>query len=117
MTGLIVIITIILLAVIVLQIGRLSEIAERIRGEEEVQTQKNNRTAMWCLVFLVGFLIFCVVSAWIYKDRMLGYGPHAAASAHGGSLDGLFNVTLIYTGIVFVLTHIALFWFSYKLII
>ena len=45
---------------------------------------------------------------------MLGYGPHTAASAHGNTLDRLFDVTLFFTGIVFVLTHIALFYFAYK---
>jgi len=114
MIGLIVILTIILLAVIVVQIARISEIAAKIRGEAEVEAQKNNRTAFYFLVFLVGFLIFCVGSAWYYKNVMLGYGPHQSASAHGGLLDSLFNVTLFFTGIVFVLTHIALFWFSYK---
>ncbi len=114
MTGLIVILTVVLLAVIVVQIGRVSELAASIRGEREVYLQKNNRTGFFLLLFMVGFLIYCVVSAWMYKDSMLGYGPHAAASEHGGSLDSLFNVTLGITGIVFVLTHIALFWFSYK---
>ncbi len=114
MIGLIVILTIILLAVIVVQIARITEIAAKIRGEEEVEAQNNNRTAFYCLVFLVGFLVFCVGSAWYYKNVMLGYGPHDSASAHGGALDSLFNITLFFTGIVFVLTHIALFWFSYK---
>ena len=114
MTGLIIILTIILLAVIIVQIARITEIAAKIRGEEEVAAQKNNRTAFYFLVFLIGFLIFCVGSAWYYKNVMLGYGPHKAASAHGGSLDSLFNITLFFTGIVFVLTHIYLFWFCYK---
>ncbi|NNE13874.1 MAG: OmpA family protein [Saprospiraceae bacterium] len=114
MIGLIATLTIILLAVIIVQIARISEIAAKIRGEEEVEAQKNKRTAFYCLVFLIGFLIFCVGSAWYYKNSMLGYGPHEAASAHGNSLDRLFDLTLFFTGIVFVLTHIALFWFSYK---
>ncbi len=45
---------------------------------------------------------------------MLGYGPHKPASAHGGVLDDLFNVTLLFCGIVFVLTHIALFYLAYR---
>ena len=114
MIGLIAILIVILLAVIVVQIGRVSELAAKIRGEQEVYLQKNNRTGVYLVIFMVGFLIFCVVSAYIYKDRMLGYGPHEAASAHGIDLDSLFNLTLFFTGIVFVLTHIALFWFSYK---
>ena len=114
MIGLVAILIVILLGVILVQLGRVSELAAKIRGEEEVYFQQNNRTGFYFLVFLVVFLIFCVASAWMYKDRMLGYGPHAAASAHGTELDSLFNITLFFTGIVFVLTHIALFWFSYK---
>jgi len=54
------------------------------------------------------------VSAWYYKDAMLGYGPHQSASEHGGTLDSLFNVTLFFTGIVFVVTQILTFWYAYK---
>ncbi len=114
MIGLITILTLILLAVIIVQIGKISELAGKIRGEEVVNAERNNRTAVYLMIFLVVFLVFCFASAWWYKDSMLGYGPHQAASAHGGSLDGLFNITLFFTGIVFVATHIALFWFSYK---
>ena len=114
MTGLVAILIIVLIAVIVVQIGRLSEIAAKIRGEEEVEQRDNNKTAVYMLLFLVAFLAFCFISGWMYKDRMLGYGPHQAASEHGSSLDSIFNITLFWTGIVFVITHIALFWFSYK---
>lgn len=114
MIGLVATLILILIAVIIVQIGRLSELAARIRGEEAVEEQKNNSTAVYLLIFMVAFLAFCIISAWLYKDRMLGYGPHGAASAHGGSLDSIFNWTLVFTGIVFVITHIALFWFSYK---
>jgi len=114
MTGLVILAIVILLAIIMVQLGKLSEVSAVIRGEELVEHQQNNRTAFYMLIFLVVFLIFCVASAWMYKDRMLGYGPHESASAHGGDLDSLFNVTLFFTGIVFVITHIALFWFSYK---
>jgi len=114
MIGLIATLILILIAVIIVQIGRLSELAAKIRGEEAVEEQKNNSTAFYLLIFMVGFLAFCFISAWVYKDRMLGYGPHMAASEHGGALDSIFNWTLVFTGIVFVITHIALFWFSYK---
>ena len=114
MIGLLIVGIILLIGIIVVQIGRVSELAARIRGEEEVERRTNNSTAVWLMIFMVVFLIFCVVSAVYYKNDMLGYGPHAAASEHGGSIDSLFNVTLFFTGIVFILTHIALFWFAYK---
>lgn len=114
MTALIIILTILLLVVIIVQIGRVTELAARIRGEEVVE-QKNNRTqGNSLLLFGVGFLILSIGSALVYKNYMLGYGPHQAASAHGGQLDSLFSTTLFFTGIIFVLTHIALFYFSWK---
>ena len=114
MTYLIAFAIIFLLGVIVVQIGKVSDLAAKIRGEEEVATQDNNRTAFWLLVFMVVFLVGCVASAIYYKDVMLGYGPLTAASEHGVEVDYLFNVTLFFTGIIFVITHILLFWYPYK---
>lgn len=113
MTILITILSVILLAVVVVQIGKVTELASKLRGEEIAEQESNNRTANWLLIFGAAFLILCIWSAWHYKNYMLGYGPHEAASAHGGELDSIFSITLFFTGIVFVLTQIALFWFSY----
>ncbi|MFZ1751679.1 MAG: OmpA family protein [Saprospiraceae bacterium] len=103
-----------LLAVVVVQIGKLSELAARIRGEETVERANNNTQGKALVVFMVVFLVGCIWSAWHYKNSMLGYGPLSSASAHGFELDRIFNVTLIVTGIVFVITHILLFWYAYK---
>lgn len=113
-TGLLIIGCIILIAIVVVQIGKVTELATKIRGEEEVQYEANKRNGVLSLIFLVVFLIFCFWSAIHYRPWMLGYGPHEAASAHGGELDSIFNITLFFTGIVFVITHIVLFWFAYK---
>lgn len=114
MTGLVAILIVVLIAVIIVQIGRLTEIANQIRGEEEVAERNNNTTAFYFLLFLIAFLLYCIISAYMYKDRMMGYGPHQSASEHGAGLDSIFNTTLIWTGIVFVITHIFLFWFTFK---
>jgi len=114
MTALLAIISILLIAVIAVQIGKVTELAAKIRGEEEVQEMDNKRTSVWLLVFMVVFLVACVWSAVYYKNYMLGYGPHTSASEHGADLDWIFKVTLFFTGIVFIATQIALFYFSYK---
>jgi cytochrome c oxidase subunit 2 len=114
MIGLIITGIILLIGVIVVQIGKVSQLAAEIRGEEEVARRSNESQAKWLVIFMVVFLVFCVVSALYYKNSMLGYGPHEAASKHGVEIDSLFDMTLFFTGIVFVLTHIALFWFAYK---
>lgn len=103
-----------LLAYILIQVSKVRDLSAKIRGEATVEAQNNDRSALYLMVFMIVFLLLSVLSAWYYKDVMLGYGPHSAASEHGDSLDFLFNITLFFTGIVFVLTHIYLFWFSYK---
>lgn len=113
-TGFIAILILVILAVVVVQIGKISDLAAKIRGEEEVAQQANDTTAVWLVGFMVLFLIGTIWSAVYYKDVMLGYGPHSAASAHGGEIDGLFNATLGVTFIVFFITHVLLFWYSYK---
>lgn len=112
--GLLVIICLILLAIVAVQIGRVTELAAKIRGEEEMQEQSNKRHGFIGMVFMIVFLVGCVWSSLYYKNWMLGYGPHESASAHGGSLDDLFDITLFFTGIVFVITQILLFYFANK---
>ncbi len=114
MIGILIVGIIFLFGVVVVQIGKVTDLTAKIRGEETVNRNITNSQAKWLMVFCVVFLVYCVASAWYYKNSMLGYGPHEAASAHGGDIDSLFNVTLFFTGIVFILTHIALFWFTYK---
>ncbi len=114
MTALLIIICLLLIGVIVVQIGRVTELATKIRGEEDVQLVVNQRQAVLSLVFMVLFLLGCIISGIYYKNWMLGYGPHQAASAHGDRLDTMFNITLFFTGTVFIITHIALFYFAFK---
>lgn len=114
MTALIILLCVFLISIVLVQIGKVTELTAQIKGEREV-FRDNSKWNGWLSVgFLVFFLVGVFVSAWGYKNEMMGYGPHESASAHGGMLDDMFNITLVLTGIVFVITHIALFWFAYK---
>lgn len=114
MTAIIILICVLLISVVLVQIGKVTELTGQIKGEREV-LRDNSKWNGWLSVgFMVVFLVGVFISSWAYKNEMMGYGPHQSASAHGGMLDDMFNITLILTGIVFVLTHIALFWFAYK---
>lgn len=114
MTAFIVLAIVVLLVVVSVQIGKISELSANIRGEEAAEHDSNRFNASFGVYFMIGFLIFCVGSAWYYKNYMIGYGALPHASIHGESIQEIFNITLFFTGIVFVLTHIALFWFAYK---
>ncbi len=114
MTTLIILLIVLLIGIVAVQIGKVTELSGKILGEEESEKRANNFHGLMSLWFMIGFLVFCVVSTAFYKNWMLGYGPHKSASAHGFELDSLFNVTTFFTAIVFVLTQVALFWFAYK---
>ncbi|RZL13336.1 MAG: cytochrome c oxidase subunit II [Pedobacter sp.] len=70
----------------------------------------------WDVVNGVLFLIFLIVGTygvyWEYTVHGQMLLPDAA-SEHGKRIDDMFNLTLIITTIVFILTHIALFGFAY----
>ena len=114
MTSLIVLLCIILITIVLVQIGKVYELTNVIKGERQVLRDNSKWNGWFSLVFLVVFLGGVFISAYKFKNVMFGYGPHASASEHGKLLDDIFFVTLVLTGIVFVLCHIALFWFTYK---
>ncbi len=104
----------VLIAVILVQIGKVTELAAKLRGEARAARDSNNMNANFMVVFVALFLILCVATAVYYKNSMLGYGPHESASEHGILLDRIFNITTGVCSIVFFITQILLFWFAYK---
>ena len=114
MTALLVFLSLILIAVIAIQIGKVTELAAKIRGEEEMQEIINGRQGIYMVVFMIAFLVLTAYTGALYKNYYLGYGPMTAASAHGGKIDAMFNITLIICGIVFVITQILLFYYAWK---
>ncbi len=114
MTALFAILTVVLIAVIVVQIGKVTELAAKIRGEEEMQQASDKRQSIYLLIFMVVFLIIVSVTGVMYSNFYLGFGPHAAASENGGAVDRMFQITLFFTGVVFFITQILLFYFAYR---
>jgi cytochrome c oxidase subunit 2 len=97
---------------ITFQIAKASEYVAVMRGEEKSRKQNNRINAFLLLAFLVLGLIgvyYCNVRL---GGRILQFD--SAASNHGVDVDNMLKITFIITGIVFVITQVALFWFSYK---
>lgn len=82
----------------------------QILNDKPVTVKWNRINGFLFILFGIGF--FSAI-AWEFNTHGRQLLP-VAASEHGALTDNLFNITLIITGIVFVLTHIALFLFSYK---
>ncbi len=114
MGSLIIILSVFLLGVVLVQIGKVNELSSAIRGEQESEYSANTTHAVFGLLFMVGFLVLVFGSFFYYKNSMLGYGPLTSASKHGWDIDYIFNVTMVITVIVFVITHIALFVYAFQ---
>jgi cytochrome c oxidase subunit 2 len=113
MTFLILIIAV-LVAVFFVQIGKARELASIIREDNTEEYETNTFQGGLGMVFMVSFLLACILSFIYYIPYILGWGPNTAASAHGPSVDYMFNITLLFTGIVFFATQFLLFWFAWK---
>ena len=99
--------------ILVLIIATVSKILGRIgdiQGKPIINWNKTNS------ILLMAFLVIGLGAAtwefWAHsKHTVFSSGP---ASEHGGEYDSMFMVTLILTGIVFVITQVLLFWYGFK---
>ncbi len=110
MSGLITILLIFLVFIIIYQIGKASEYASVMRGQEQVKF-KTNRVIAW---ILVAFFFLFMYSIWRFNEYFKGLLLPVAACENGVKYDSMFNVTVAVTGIVFFATQAVLFWFVYR---
>src|SRR5574339_118517 len=97
---------------ITFQIAKASEYVSVMRGEEKSRKQNNRINAFLLLVFLILGLIGVYYCNEKYGPKILQFG--SSASNHGVDVDNMLKITIIITGIVFVITQFILFWFAYK---
>lgn len=95
---------------ITFQIAKASEYVAIMRGEEKSRKQTNKINAFLLLVFLIAGMI----GVYYCNERLQGKILGAPASDHGVHIDNMLYITIAITGIVFFITQIILFWFSYK---
>jgi cytochrome c oxidase subunit 2 len=110
MSGFITIALIVLVFIIIYQIAKASEYSGIIRGEEKVKAQTNRTIAILLLAFFVVGLYGLWKCNEALKDKLLP----VSASTQGDNYDIMFNATLWVTGIVFLATQAALFWFAFR---
>lgn len=100
-----------LVLMIVYQIAQASEYAASLRGTEKSRQKKTNNTMAILLVLL---FLFGMYGLWLCHDVLESHLLPISASKEGEVYDSMFMVTTIVTGIVFLITHILLFWFAFK---
>ncbi|MXV17628.1 cytochrome c oxidase subunit II [Hufsiella ginkgonis] len=87
---------------------RLYELTKEVQGKKTAI----NWNRIQGMIFAIALVVGIYGAYWSYTVQ----GPMSvtpSASKHGQTLDLMFTVTLVITTIVFVLTHILLFGFSY----
>jgi cytochrome c oxidase subunit 2 len=112
MSGYFILIILVLAFVLIFQISKASEYVSVLKGEEKSFKQTNRINAFMFILFMVLGLF----GAWwcneLLYDKTLLAQP--AASDHGEKIDFMLWLTLIVTGVVFLMTQVLLFWFAYK---
>lgn len=101
---------IVLVFVVIFQIAKASEYVSILKGEEKARKQNNKINGFLMVAFLFLGLIGVFYCHEILKGRILG----ESASVEGEKVDEMLYITTVICGIVFFITQILLFWFSYK---
>jgi cytochrome c oxidase subunit II len=96
--------------VITFQIAKASEYVSILRGVEKVRKQTNRINGFLLLAFLIAGLFGVYYCHERLKGRILG----ESASLQGDKIDMMLYITIAITGVVFLITQILLFWFSFK---
>lgn len=95
---------------IIYQIAKAAELAAILRGDEKSKAM-NNRLMAWLLVI---FFVLGLYGIWMCHQAMIDKMLPVSASNHGVQYDSMLNITLLVTGVVFLITQAALFWFSFR---
>jgi cytochrome c oxidase subunit 2 len=101
-----------LVFIVIFQIAKASEHVSILKGAEESRKQSNKINGALMIVFMVlGFVGIYVCNEYLFDKTLLA---QESASIQGEKVDQMIWITLIVTGIVFVVTQILLFWFAFK---
>lgn len=109
MSTIFIILTIIAIFVVIVQVAKMLEYVSQLRGQERSEQDTNKVNAWLLILFLIAGLVAVYCCNMALKSKLL---PEAA-SIQGKAIDHMMWVTLIITGIVFVVTQVMLFVFSF----
>jgi len=111
MLNLMIILGAVLFVLILLVVFRVHTLVDVLRGSHRKRVGASNKlNAFLMMAFLVGGLIAFFWYSVVHFDEY----TLPIASEHGEKTDMLFWVTTAITGVVFVLTHVLLFYFGYR---
>jgi len=102
---------VLLLLIILFTLFRIGTLVNVVKGSDKKWVSTSNKVnAALMMLFMIGGFGFFFWYSWAYFDDY----TLAVASEHGVVTDKLFWITTAVTGVVFVITNVLLFWFSFK---
>lgn len=111
MYGFLIAVGILLLLSIIWMVYRIQTLVSVVKGsDKKIATGSNKVNAILFVLFMIGS---GVLMFWYSIKEFDNYNL-PVGSEHGVITDQLFWITMAVTGVVFILTHILLFWFPYK---
>ncbi|SHL86274.1 cytochrome c oxidase subunit 2 [Chitinophaga jiangningensis] len=110
MSGFLAVLVVVLIFIVIFQIAKASEYVSILKGEKKAREQSNRINGF----LLIAFLVLGLIGVYYCNDLLKGKILGESASVQGEGVDTLIYVTLAITGVVFVITQIALFAFAFK---
>lgn len=111
MYGFLITVGIVLLISIIWMVYRIQTLVSVVKGsDKKVASGSNKVNAMMFVLFLLGTGILMF---WYSIKEFDNYNL-PLASEHGAVTDKLFWITMAVTGVIFIITHVLLFWFPYQ---
>ncbi|MBW3468939.1 cytochrome c oxidase subunit II [Arthrospiribacter ruber] len=111
MYGFLIAVGALLLLSIIWMVYRIQTLVSVVKGsDKKIASGSNKINALMFVFFLVGATILMF---W-YSIKEFDNYQLPVASEHGVVTDQLFWITMAVTGVVFLITHVLLFWFPYK---
>ena len=103
---------VVIIFIVIFQIARASEYVSILKGEAKSRKQNNKINGF----LLISFLILGLIGAWYCNELYYGKTlfPQGSASVEGEKIDLMLYITIAVTGVVFVITQVLLFWFTFK---
>jgi len=101
---------IVLVFVVIVQVAKAVELISVIKEEDEYRQDISKSMSFWFA--LTGLFLFAFIAGTAYTeyDKFLP----TPASEHGVWIENLIIVTLVFTGVVFLITNFLLFFFVWK---
>lgn len=112
MSVLLAVTAILMLFFVIFQIAKASEYVSVLRGKDKAFKDNNRINARLMIVFLVlGLIGVYACHRLLYQKTLF---PQGSSSIEGERVDSMLIITTVICMIVFVITQILLFWFSFR---